>query len=395
MTEPAVRFDLVVGGVSRFPAEAPWARRLVERYAQTLPAQLRTSIWDHAPTLAEMHGEAPFVLIVADPEAFLVPGAARRLLDHVSSGSCDAAIPVTNEPWCEEARGAPPFPYHTPSTLEEGAAALALGDPATYPVIAPRSPVCVVRRQAVAGADSRLELERIPEEVGRRGGRVHVDPGAYLHRYGDMSRQPRTDLAARVPAGSRAVLDVGCARGATAAVLRNAGVRRVVGIEPNGSEAEEARTHCDLVIDRPLEQVRQEFPGEFDAVLFGDVLEHLSDPSGALSRVRPWLSERGFVAATVPHVGHWSVLSDLLEGRFDYIPYSILSGTHIRFFTRRTLIDLFEASGFRIEKIEPVRFAASPAGQQKLARLAALPGASEDLDVVEFLVVARAAQLPV
>jgi len=342
-----------------------------------------------------MRGEAPFVLIVADPEAFLVPGAARRLLDRVSSGSCDAAIPVTNEPWCEEARGAPPFPYHTPSTLEEGAAVLAAGDPAPFAANAPRSPVCAVRRAAVAGADSSLELSRAPEEVGRRGGRVYVDPGAYLHRYSDMDRQPRADLAARVPAGARAVLDVGCARGATAAALRKAGVARVVGIEPNPSEAEEARLHCDLVIERPLEQVGQEFPEEFDAVLFGDVLEHLTDPSDALARVRPWLSERGVVAATVPHVGHWSILADLIEGRFDYIPYSILSGTHIRFFTRRTLIELFEASGFRIDSIEPMRFAPSPAGKQKLERLAALPGASQDLDVVEFLVVARPAQAAV
>ena len=382
-------FDLVLGGVSRFPAEAPWARRIVERYARALPAQLRTPVWDREPTLADMRGDASFVLIVADPEAFLVPEAARRLLGRVSSGSCDVAIPVTNEPWCEEARGAPPFPYHTPSTLEEGAAALALGDPAPFPVSSPRSPVCVVRRDAIAGADSALALSRVPEEVARRGGRVHVDRGAYLHRYGDMNRQPRADLAAKVPAGARAVLDVGCARGATAAVLRKAGVARVVGIEPNASEAEEARLHCDLVIDRPLEQVGEEFPGEFDAVLFGDVLEHLRDPSDALARVRPWLSGRGVVAATVPNVGHWSILADLLEGHFDYIPYSILSGTHIRFFARRTLVDLFEASGFRIESIEAARFAPSPAGKQKLDRLAALPGASEDLDVVEFLVVAR------
>src|SRR5262249_44590338 len=268
-----------------------------------------------------MRGQAPLVLIVADPEAFLVPGAARRLLDLVSSGSCEAAIPVTNEPWCEEARGAPPFPYHTPSTLEEGAAALALSGSGPFPADAPPSPVGVVRREALAGADPGLELARIPEEVRRRGGRVHVDPGAYLHRYGDMNRQPRADLAAKVPAGARSVLDVGCARGATAELLRKAGVERVVGIEPDASEADEARLHCDLVIDRPLERVGEEFPGEFDAVLFGDVLEHLSDPSDALARVRPWLSSAGVVAATVPHVGHWSVLADLLEGRFDYIPY--------------------------------------------------------------------------
>jgi hypothetical protein len=387
-----IDFDLVLGGVPRFAAEALWARRLVERFARGLPYRRATAIWGRRPTLADIEGQAPGLLVLADPEAFLVPGAARRLLDRIAGGQCDAVLPVTNEPWCEEARGAPSFPYHTPSNLEEGAAALARDNAGSKGsrALSPRSPVFAVRRDALAGLDAGTELDRVPEEVQLRGGRVDVDPGAYLHRYGEMDRQPRADLAGKVPDGARAVLDVGCARGATGGPLRRAGVRRIVGIEPNAADTEEARRHYDLVIDLPLEEVRQEFPREFDAIFFGDVLEHLIDPSAALTRVRPWLSERGLVVATVPHVGHWSVLSDLLEGRFDYIPYSILSGTHLRFFTRQTLKDLFEACGYRIETIEATRFAASPDGRRKLERLAALPGASEDLDVVEFLVVARA-----
>jgi 2-polyprenyl-3-methyl-5-hydroxy-6-metoxy-1,4-benzoquinol methylase len=236
---------------------------------------------------------------------------------------------------------------------------------------------------------SGLELETVPQEMNARGARVDIDPGAYLHRYGDMNRQSRDDLAGLVPAGARAVLDVGCSRGATAAALRRVGVLRVVGIEPDQAAVVEARRVCDHVIALALEEVLDEFPGEFDAVLFGDVLEHLADPSAALARVRPWLSPRGRLIASVPNLGHWSVVSDLLEGRFDYIPYSILSGTHIRFFTRRTLVDLFEASGYVAERIETVTFLPSPSGVRKLAALAALPGASGDLAAAEFIVVAR------
>ena len=83
------------------------------------------------------------------------------------------------------------------------------------------------------------------------------------------------------------------------------------------------------------------------------------------------------------------VVADLLDGHFDYVPYSILSGTHIRFFTRRTLVDLFEACGYRVERIDTVTFPASPEGTQKDAALAALPGACTDLTAAEFLAVAR------
>jgi 2-polyprenyl-3-methyl-5-hydroxy-6-metoxy-1,4-benzoquinol methylase len=134
--------------------------------------------------------------------------------------------------------------------------------------------------------------------------------------------------------------------------------------------------------------VVEEFAGRFDAIFFGDVLEHLEDPAAALARVRPWLSERGAVIASVPNVGHWSVISDLAAGRFDYVPYSILSGTHVRFFTRRTLTDLFEACGYEIRAIDAVRALPSPEGAIRLARLREAPGASPDLDAVEFIATA-------
>jgi 2-polyprenyl-3-methyl-5-hydroxy-6-metoxy-1,4-benzoquinol methylase len=336
-------------------------------------------------------GEAPLVLVLADPEAFLVPAAALRLLSGLANGSAQVVLPVTNEPWCEEARGAPSFSYHTPSQLEEGAASLLGGNATRLRAVAPRSPVFAARRDALTGLAPSLELERAVEEMHRRGRMVEIDPRAYLHRYGEMDAQPRADLVAKVPPGSRTVLDVGCSRGATAGPLRRAGVTRIVGIEPNQADAAQARRVYDEVLATPLECVREEFPGLFDAVLFGDVLEHLVDPSAALERVRPWLSERGVVVASLPHVGHCSIISDLLEGRFDYIPYSILSGTHLRFFTRQTVVDLFEASRYRVESIEGLRFPASPAGLEKLDRLSAFPRSSQDLSVVEFLVLAAAA----
>ena len=94
----------------------------------------------------------------------------------------------------------------------------------------------------------------------------------------------------------------------------------------------------------------------------------------------------------MPNLGHWSVVGDLVEGRFDYVPYSILSGTQMRHFTRQTLEDLFEASGYTIASIATVGFPPSPAAAEKLKRLASIPGASEDLSAAEFLVTAKPAE---
>ena len=170
-----------------------------------------------------------------------------------------------------------------------------------------------------------------------------------------MDAQARGDLAEKVPQDARAVLDVGCSGGATAEALRLRGVARIVGIEPDPEDAERAARLYDRVLGSTLEDVpAAEFGAEFDAVLFGDVLEHLIDPSDALVRVRPWLVPGGAVVASVPNVGNWAIVSDLLEGRFDYVPYSILSGTHVRHFTRATVRDLFEASGYTVESVDTV-----------------------------------------
>jgi 2-polyprenyl-3-methyl-5-hydroxy-6-metoxy-1,4-benzoquinol methylase len=332
-------------------------------------------------------GRAPAVLVVADPEAYLVPGAARLLVAALSG--TDVALPVSNEPWTEEGRTAPPFAYHTPSLLEEAAEAVAASRPPARPAHAARGAVFAARRDVLDLLPRDLALDELPAEAARQGRRVAFIGDAYLHRYGAMDASARADLAAKVPAGTRAVLDVGCSRGATAAVLKERGVGTVVGIEPDADDAAEASKVCDRVLACPLEGVRDEFPGEFDAVLFGDVLEHLADPSAALARVAPWLAAGGVVVASVPNVGHWSVVSDLLAGRFDYVPYSLLSGTHVRFFTRSALTDLFEATGYEVLEIDGVSMPPSPKGDAVLTALARLPEASRDLAVVEFLVVAR------
>lgn len=349
--------------------------------------------------MSDLAGESPLVLVQADPEAYLPAIAARRLLAAVAGADCDFAVPVTNEPESAATRCNPPFLYQTPAILDEAAAAVAassrsMGTGAREIGAGIRSSVFAARREALRGLPPSLPLDEAVFEAGSKGRRVVVDRGAYLHRYGRMDAQARDDLARKIPPGARSVLDVGCSNGATAPVLRGAGITKIVGIEPDPGDAAAAALVYDRVLAAPLEAVDgvdEEFPGGFDAILFGDVLEHLENPAAALGRVRPWLAPGGVLIASVPNVGHWSVVADLLEGRFDYVPYSILSGTHVRFFTRRTFEDLFDACGYSVRAIEALRCPPSPEGEARLALLRAYPGASPDLDAVEFLAVAGAA----
>ena len=99
-----------------------------------------------------------------------------------------------------------------------------------------------------------------------------------------------------------------------------------------------------------------EVAGPFDAILYGDVLEHLVDPLRVLVELDRALVPDGFVVISVPNIAHLYIRLLLLVGRFDYIDRGILDDSHLRFFTERSLRALIADAGLTVE-----RFTATPA----------------------------------
>jgi SAM-dependent methyltransferase len=154
-------------------------------------------------------------------------------------------------------------------------------------------------------------------------------------------------LMVELVGGSKRVLDVGCATGYLAKALVERGCT-VSGLELDEAAAEEARPHLDRLVIGDLEtmDVAEAFGAErFDVIVFGDVLEHLRDPLAALRKAEVLLAERGSVVASIPNIAHGSVRLALLAGRFDYQDLGLLDSTHIRFFTRSSVEDLFREAG--------------------------------------------------
>src|SRR3954447_10706706 len=153
-----------------------------------------------------------------------------------------------------------------------------------------------------------------------------------------------------VQPGSR-VLEFGCATGYMSQALRDRLGATVVGVEPDAQSPRLAQEHADrrLVGDAEELDLEAELGGErFDAILFADVLEHLRDPAPLLRRVRPFVAEGGVVVASIPNVAHAAVRLALLSGSFRYREQGLLDETHLRFFTREGIQDLFEGSGYLI-----------------------------------------------
>jgi 2-polyprenyl-3-methyl-5-hydroxy-6-metoxy-1,4-benzoquinol methylase len=167
-------------------------------------------------------------------------------------------------------------------------------------------------------------------------------------RYDDSVGSTHNLVVGFVPQGS-SVLEFGCATGYMSEVLVGRRGSRVTGIEIDPEAAAAARAYCDRVIvgDAETLDLDAHLSGElFDAILFADFLEHLRDPGDLLRRARPFVADGGSAIASIPNVAHASVRLSLLSGRFRYRREGLLDESHLRFFTRDSIRDLFEKSGY-------------------------------------------------
>jgi 2-polyprenyl-3-methyl-5-hydroxy-6-metoxy-1,4-benzoquinol methylase len=140
------------------------------------------------------------------------------------------------------------------------------------------------------------------------------------------------------------VLDVGCGFATTSQYIQQRG-NRVVGIESNADAVAVARTRIAEIIQSDLQALPN--VGKFDAIIFADVLEHLPWPVGVLKKYADLLKPGGTIIVSLPNVGLWSVRLGLLLGRFRYQDSGVLDRTHLRFFTRRSAIEMLSSAGYK------------------------------------------------
>lgn len=152
------------------------------------------------------------------------------------------------------------------------------------------------------------------------------------------------------------VLDVGCYDGVLGYHLITQKNCIVDGIELDRKAAKEASKYYRNVVvaNLNIDDVISDLDGDYDYIIFADVLEHLLEPLVQLSNLKQLLSENGQVIISVPNIGYQGVLASLSQGDFPYSETGILDKTHLRFFTRKTLKDLIATSGLYLREIKSV-----------------------------------------
>ncbi|MGG7176587.1 methyltransferase domain-containing protein [Clostridium paraputrificum] len=144
------------------------------------------------------------------------------------------------------------------------------------------------------------------------------------------------------------VLEVGCACGSTLLAIKNIYPNsKIYGIEINKNSARIANCFAD-VRDENIENSDLTYEEDyFDYIILGDVLEHLYNPTKVLSNMKKYLKDDGYILASIPNVMHHSVMRSLINGYWTYEDAGILDRTHMRFFTKNEIINMFSEAGYK------------------------------------------------
>ncbi|SFU30401.1 Methyltransferase domain-containing protein [Polaromonas sp. YR568] len=168
------------------------------------------------------------------------------------------------------------------------------------------------------------------------------------------------DLLDIIPWGASKVIEVGCSSGALAREFKKISPNcHYLGIEIDPDYAKLAQRHCDESRVLDIEAADDAFwkeNSDRDCWIFGDTLEHLRDPWRVLRQVRSVIPPGACIAACIPNLQHWSLQAKLSIGDFRYEDTGILDRTHLRFFSRQTILEMFNDAGFTVTACIPRLF---------------------------------------
>jgi 2-polyprenyl-3-methyl-5-hydroxy-6-metoxy-1,4-benzoquinol methylase len=178
-------------------------------------------------------------------------------------------------------------------------------------------------------------LEQNTELVVARAGIFHL--------FFDPVVRAQEHLLQYLPSSAKTVLDVGCALGLTGKLLEERLGCQVTGIEQDPDLASLAAKNISRVIVGNVEEL--EIVDRYDIIVAIDLVEHLLFPDKFLEKMHAALNPGGRLLICVPNIGHYTIVEDLLCGRWDIMP-GFLNYMHFRFFTRSALEKLLAMSGF-------------------------------------------------
>ena len=207
-------------------------------------------------------------------------------------------------------------------------------------------------------------------------------------------RSVRDEVLGYLPDHPHTVLDVGCGEGAFGYQVKQGRGSEVWGIELADDPARIAAGRLDQVLCGDVAALLDQLPpAYFDAVVFNDILEHLVDPYDVLARIKRCIRPGGVVVSSIPNIRYYPTLFDLVVRKsWEYEESGILDRTHLRFFTVRSILAMYERLGYDVLRHEGINPMPREPRHFRLANWL-LRGRISDMRFIQFVTVARPRQL--
>lgn len=127
------------------------------------------------------------------------------------------------------------------------------------------------------------------------------------------------------------------------------------GVEPVRVAAEASRPRLTRVFVGFYDEVAEQLPdGYFDLIVCNDVIEHMPNANEFLGKISVKLRAGGRLVGSVPNVRYLPVMFGYLFLKdWKYNPAGgVLDDTHLRFFTRKSLVRALRETGWWVEKTQ-------------------------------------------
>ena len=186
------------------------------------------------------------------------------------------------------------------------------------------------------------------------------------------------------------VLDIGCACGANLMHISEINpTAKTHGIELNPFSAAIAKqfgvVHC-MDIETMNPSIWQE---KFDCIIMGDVVEHLKEPLEALKKISFTMKKGGCILFSIPNVINIYNMWNMLHGNWNYEDEGILDRTHLRFFTKKSILQLMQDANLQVDIIKSCNVSISADLEEMLRNLMCLKNVTateEELRTYQWLV---------
>lgn len=204
--------------------------------------------------------------------------------------------------------------------------------------------------------------------------------------------QAREEILDFIPQKVQRTLDVGCSGGNFSNLLLERNIcEEAHGIEPFEEAYLQAKEKLQKVYFSTVEEALPKIENNYyDLIFFNDVLEHLINPDEILKNFKSKLKDDGHIICSIPNVRFIKNLyTTVINKDWEYVDSGVLDKTHLRFFTKKSMLRMFNHCGYEVVSCKGNEVGKMEFGKKIKLLNFFLKGALNDCEYQQFISVLK------